>query len=339
MHTAGSIFSQSSLYQSALNEWSSSRDPELRALAINLTSDHRVTPEQEREFRGFFEPPHTGEQLRAALKKYVVEKVRLALPVEPLTANLVADCSDPCGACCPGFDKGVELVNLLKLTGLREVIELARNENRDAWKPLRDVVLDPSAPWRERLNRKLEGKDPESDEVKDFVAAVLDVLNYNLEELKQPFNPTWVTTWTHFAEILPAVESDSWNNSLGVTTIGNDWQIVLRYPAKAAGRLYRPTQLESGYNAYHFPSPVSAGMAVGGHPMDLSAATRRRPRGLFSEYIHGQIRMELDYWLAAGRLIGRTDYNLYQLSRLRKRHHRRLDKHYPDVKLWMPRPI
>ena len=281
-------------------------------------------------------------RLKAALKKYVTEKVRSSLPAEGVGGwgggNLVADCGSPNGDCSDGFNVNVDLVNLLNLTKLREVLLVARNENPERWLPLYDVVEATDEAWRVKINRKLEGKDPDSKEVKDFVEAVLDVINYNRVERKQPFNPTWVTTWDHFAEILPAAETNRWNHSLGVRTEGHDWQIILRYPAKDAGRLYRPTQLETGYNAYHFPSPPTR-VAVGGHPMDLSASSRTQTKNLFSEYIHGQIELKVEYWVNAGRLIGRTDYSEYHLPRLRKLHYQRLNIEYGDIGQWMQRPI
>ena len=60
MPTVSSVFNEPTVYQSVLSRWRKSRDPELRALAINLTSEHRVTPEQEQEFRRFFEPLTTA---------------------------------------------------------------------------------------------------------------------------------------------------------------------------------------------------------------------------------------------------------------------------------------
>ncbi|HEX7957630.1 MAG TPA: hypothetical protein VF508_11840 [Pyrinomonadaceae bacterium] len=336
-------------YETALARWKRSRDPEKRAVAVNLSCEHRVPPEQEAEFRHFFRPlsPDPREQdraLRAALDDYVEEMVRPELPARRLGINLVADCLG--GQCCEGFDMDADLANVLNLSRLMPVLKVAANSTREEWKPLRDVPIpDVTRPYHEYdewLDRNLEGKSPQSDEVKNFVEAVFSVLRFS-RATKGPYNPTWVTTWEKFEpfaeELAGGMRSpDRWNQVVGVGTLGDQWQIVLRYPARKAGRIFRPTQLDGGSYPYHFPSPAAAGMGLGGHPMDLSGPAPTQ--ALLPEYIHEQIEPDISYWINAGRLLGRTAGEDYSLPELRRRHHERLKGQYGEgVAEWMPRPV
>jgi hypothetical protein len=334
----GSVF-RSDTYQSALNQWMRSRNPEHRALALNLSCDHRVTHDQEREFQSYFKSPYNGRALKKALTEYHKHRIRTPSPAFRSEAHLVADCQNDDGPCCVGFDRQVDLVSVLCLSKLRDVLNQARNEVRPEWLPLRYLELNNFDGW---LEEQLLGRNRYSQELEDFIGAVLSVINYNMV-VRGPFNPIWVTTWDKFEPVANALRSDGelnadrWIQSVGIKTIGPLWHIVLKYPARDAGFLYRPTQLDSGNYAYHFPSPLAAEKSDGGHPMDLARTSLRSP--LFPEYIHEQIRLKIDYWKAAGCLIGRTSRDRYYLSVSRRKHYLKLKNTYTGIEEWMPRPI
>ncbi|MGB7923157.1 MAG: hypothetical protein WCF57_07925 [Pyrinomonadaceae bacterium] len=343
--TGHSVFESESKYAAALKQWKKSRDLEARALAINLSCEHRVTEEQEKEFSAYFKPPYDAEALKKALSDYQKTRVRPESPAFCNPARLVADCQNHDGLCSEGFDPNANLVHVLNLNKLTEVFKLVIGEDNPEWKALSDVNMydiNISGLVDEWLDRKLMGKKSDSPEIENFVKALFSVLNFSMG-LKGPFNPKWVTTWDKFAPYAEArrangePDADRWCESVGVLTPGEHWQLVIKYPAKAAGRVYRPTQLDCGYYAYHFPSPFVAKMAVGGHPMDLAEDSATLP--LIPEYIHEQIILDFDYWKDAGRLIGRTQHSSYHLSTLRKKHHAKLKSNYSGIDQWMPRAI
>ncbi len=336
-----SVFA-SSTYATALAEWRRSPDPEERVLAINLDCEHRVPPQQEQEFRRFFDPPaepaEHGRALKAALISYANEMVRPGLPARRLGVNLVADCA--AGACCEGFDLNCELVNVLNLNQLQRVLLVAGGSDRSEWSPISDVK--PAPHYDAWLDGKLRHKSPHSTEVKSFVEAVFSVLRYFRTKFGS-YNPTWVTTWDKFAPYVEALKAgemsgvDRWNQVVGVGTTGEQWQVVLKYPARKAGLIFRPTQLDGGFYAYHFPSPAAASIGLGGHPMDLSGPAPTE--SLLPEYIHEQIEPDIRYWVNAGRLLGCTAAARYELTTLRLRHYERLKSHYEGVAEWMPSPV
>lgn len=246
------------------------------------------------------------------------------------------------------------LVNILNLSQLQDVLQrVVRDSYRDEWEVLREVHMVDGTPRPRRpdgtrepseydiwLDDHLTGR--RHDEVKSFIEAVFSVLRYS-RKTGGPFNPTWVTAWEKFEPYIGSFKAggmytaDRWNQVVGVGTTGNQWQIVLKYPARKAGMIFRPTQLDGGFYAYHFPSPVTAGMGLGGHPMDLSGPGPTQ--GLLPEYIHEQIEPDIRYWEDAGRLIGRTAGEPYSLTRLRRRHYERLKGHYQGVAEWMQSPV
>jgi hypothetical protein len=333
-----SVF-DSPIYRPALEQWRRSRNPEHRALAINLNCDHRISPDEERLFRNYFKRPFKGTALRNALIEFQRKEVRKSPPVFRDPTRLIAEYRSRKTSYRSGFDPDVELVNVLNLTYLRDILLWAKNENRPEWRILEDIDFNDFEGW---LDRKVAQIWLDSGEIENFVSAVFDVLNFRLVE-KGAFNPKWVTTWDRFAPHIKGyrrnrdLPTDRWNQAVGVGTVGRCWQIVVKYPAKVARCLYRPTQLEGGYYAFHFPSPPLATLANGGHPMDLAGSPPQSV--LLPEYIHEQIILKIDYWKSAGSLIGYTERKAYYLSPLRKKHRSKLMRYYDQVDAWMPQPI
>ena len=75
--------------------------------------------------------------------------------------------------------------------------------------------------------------------------------------------------------------------------------MVVRYPARGL-RLVRPTQLDIGPYAYHFPSPPNLDKSYGGYAMSLHDFGSHKPPPLVSEYIHPPPLFSSSEWFRAG---------------------------------------
>jgi hypothetical protein len=120
---------------------------------------------------------------------------------------------------------------------------------------------------------------------------------------------------------------------------GQRWLVLLCYTVEEAGNLVRPTQLDAGWCAHHFPSPPQAKLRKGGHPMDLHEAEQiHKP---LSEFIHQQIEHKITHWTAAGEMLEQTSGpTMDRLREQRIMHHRRLIREYKEgVARWMPTSI
>jgi hypothetical protein len=334
-----------SIYDETLATWELSDDEEKVSIAINLRHDHRVSETREQRFRDYF---LRRNDLREALDDYVWESVKQ--PPSPHFCerwcdNLVADWVS--GECCENFDRDTDLVTVLNLNGLSRPV-------KDTYPNLVDVMPE----WRELINVETQASDEQSSgalgqdkfdrwvennlkdkmprEVESFLEKIFKLLNHRLTVESKYYNPVWVTTWEIFEEYANQ-GADRWNQVVGVPREMPTWQIVLRYPASKVPCLYRPSQLDGGYYPQHFPSPPVTAKAEGGLTMDLGASVSRP----LNEYIHKQIELSIDYWIAGGRLIGKTGFTPYELPQVRTHHYERLiGKHDEEViRNWMSRPF
>src|SRR5262245_51719153 len=98
-------------FEPALSEWFDSRDPELRALAVNLMHDHRVSVDRDRAFTAYVGSPCTGATLKQGLQGYYEVRVRDAATPDFLDAALNA-------SNVHRVHKDLKLVRLLNLSGL-----------------------------------------------------------------------------------------------------------------------------------------------------------------------------------------------------------------------------
>ena len=334
-----------SIYEDAIAAWEASGDHTRTAISINLRSDHRISSRREQEFREYF--LRLGD-LREALDDYVKENVKFSPSphfCESWCQNLVANCAS--GEYCEGIDETIELATVISLSGLSLPIKdtypnLAAE--MPEWRDLLDSDTQASdspansTQWSDRfeewLDRNLTGKAP--SEIESFLTKIFKVINYRLARENHQYNPVWVTTWKDF-EKYAGREPDRWSQIVGVPRRKPTWQIVMRYPASKVKCLYRPSQLDSGFYPQHFPSPREAIMAEGGLTMDLGMEDDQP----LSEFLHTQIELEIDYWIAAGRLIGKSSITADELPAMRRKHYDKLVGRYreDDIKRWMPQPI
>jgi len=138
--------------------------------------------------------------------------------------------------------------------------------------------------------------------------------------------PIWVARWTQLRKSLKKVEPSSWNSAVGVFRSRRTLQLVLRYAASGV-RLVRPTQLDIGYYAFHFPSPSTLDKSRGGFAMSLHDYGVTRPPELISEYIHPPRQFQFADWLSGGAWFGEhsgEDLDRVEIGLFRTQHAERL---------------
>jgi hypothetical protein len=321
-------------YESVLDEWLLTGVSLTRAMARNLMHDHRVTDERAKWFDGFVARPCSTAGLERALKQYqkkqVVEVTPPDFAVDTINGlNVLSGRSDGTHV----INRDLQLATVLDLNLLTVPYEWARTQNKwDAFDNYDDAKPERFKEW---LKSKLERVPP-----RPFIAAVLDMLS-EYQQVEKPHHPTWATTWDAFAPYIKH-PPERWPQVVGVDRPEGHWQIVLRYRVREAGSLARPTQLDAGWYAYHFPSPPQADVSVGGHPVDL---VDPGASPLLPEFIHEQVPHRIEHWDAAREdgdpAIGQiAAAGSWTVADTRQRHLRRLVAAYgPGVMTWMPSSI
>jgi len=319
-----------------LRDWQDSGNEALRAMAVNTRYDGRVTPAREAAFRAFA-PQVSDKTLRNAFKDYFEARVRHERNpdfLEPLNQENIATL----------YRRPVSLARVVILNGLVPVYQAARQTNevfrRFPTRPTEETVGD----W---LDNELRDR-PEATR-RSFVEATLQEMGR--ARLRQPFQPAWATLWDHFL-LYASLTPEHWLEALGITWEARDpgnpeplWVVVLKYSVGEAGTLVRPTQLDAGWNAAHFPTPKELPAKNGERPMELPADRGGHPvdygpdvPGDFipAEFIHAEITHSPDHFHRIGRI---EDAQPGGLATRRRVHHLRLRKFYVkefDMFDWMP---
>lgn len=309
----------------------------LRAIAINIICDHRVSEKREESLLGFFKRPRDSLALRKAIVDYKRKKVRdRHLPEFAFREFNELNHIPP--EYWHGRNRDYPLVRVLDLTGLHNVFTWARDN--DLGRPFDRFPGNPESPrfqdqvtnW---LRRRIERSESEVMSFFDKVFALLDEA--------EPYQPTWATTWQAFSDFADTAPDD-WLDQIGVESPNSGrWLIMLKYPIRALGRksLVRPTQLDAGWYAFHFPTPRQNMSAEGGHPMCLN--TDSLPDGLLPEFVHTSIRHKTDHIVrrSDGFAIGQTAGTIREpFEELRVTHHGALQRKYglSEVTDWMDDP-
>lgn len=158
-----------------------------------------------------------------------------------------------------------------------------------------------------------------------ILAALLKFMSANRTAF--PFEPAWVSLWSDFRDH-DWHSPKRWHELVGLRPPQQDaWFLLLRYPARFAGRMVRPTQLDGGWYPQHFPVPPSA---LVGHTMEMNHA-RRLSRPL-PEYIHQQIDHSSKHLFALGRVS--APFSSGALVPPQRRHYGVLAQHYRDTTAW-----
>ena len=293
-------------------------------MAWNCLAEHRISAERFQTFlRHLASKPISSDVLQSAFNAYQKTDVRVSSSVGSQPAYELAENANNYVT----LTHGTDLCTMVDLTRIGYVYAFARELGFPEF--ARFERADPSA-----VNDFLESlRDPGLRET--ILDAIFKALARYRAEESPKIHPTWAAAWTSIESCLNPKIPRRWIEAVGVTKDEPIWVAVVRYPAPA--QLFRPTLLDAGWYAHHFPSPPIAEVQVGGITMDLHSEDLTL-NGLVSEYIHRQIDFTLDHWKAAGGLVDLTDGPIPKadqtLSALRKRHLDRLLRRYPSTGPW-----
>jgi hypothetical protein len=318
--------SNSPEYDPIVEEWINGSDEVFRSIGINLCHDMRVSPDRSRLLDHHFDFPRTSNTLMNGIKRYKQRRVLMQrepdFVVEELNFdNFVSGRSDGTSE----IDPDIWVVRVFDLNGLSVFLQWAKYRYDEfASFPQTGLDSDVSAWWSSTV-----GMLP-ANELDELIAVMLEALGDYGAALE--YQPAWVTTWAAMEPHLD-LGADRWAHAVGVQPASPErWLILLKYRARRAGRMAVPTQLDSGWYHYFFPTPPTF---PAGHPMDISAD----PAGLIPEYIHCQITYTKEDYVEAGRRLASTaGQRPVDFPECRTRHHKLLGRiHGTAVSAWMPK--
>ena len=304
-----SQYPSSHLYDNAIDAWLS-RGPEYCAMAHNIKHDHRVSWDRESAFDHYVHRPCSAESLQKAIVDYFERNIRIRrLPAYVYRETNGKNLLTGPNVRRPLLSPDSQLIRLLDLNGLGRMFRWASKQKR--WKRIFTEFPKVRRIWRGQeaapekdtegrdisdwLNDKLEKSS--CSQSQSFIIAALEALNSYGQNT--PFQPTWATAWSAF-EPFEAAGPERWLQVLGVYRSSSPrWIVLLRYKVREAGTLVRPTQLDAGWDRYHFPSPPTTPLGNGGHSMDLRVAPPST--SLLPEYIHKQITHRPEHLIKWGR--------------------------------------
>lgn len=309
---------------------SSSCTPAELAMAGNLLAEHRVSAERSADFASYLPSvPVTASEIEEALRTYQKVKVRVLKD-----AGI-----DPCYELPPNSDNwfhpvpGTELCSVIDLTRLGYIYSEAQVRGMAGFRH-----FSTAAPTYDDVNSFLD--EPLSDDTRrgNFMKNLFAALAMYRSEVATQIHPVWAAEWKSISPYLVPGNPSRWLEAVGVPKATSLWVAIVRYPAPE--RVYRPTQLDAGWFAHHFPSTPAAALANGGFTMDLGSPESEE-QGLVSEFIHRQIDFTREHWESAGSLVGffasPTECS-NNLGHLRNRHIEVLKRRYPETDvLWAAR--
>jgi hypothetical protein len=284
----------------------------LRAIGWNLLCDHRVSESRAAHFYEETGQPDTVDKLKKAMVDYHKEWV----------------CTKPHDTYLSRRLNGHNFVSMSKLP---KDLELANVLNVSSWLTKLRAKLPSLSQQLEGELRSLEQPETAITQIETFLDTLFAAINANRDG-----RPTWVARWKDFERSIERASVGTWNAAVGAWVRRGSWQIVLRYPLSTVTELIRPTQLDTGLNQYHFPSPPFPRATRGGFTMLLRELSQTTP--LISEWIHSPIDLKVDYWTAAGRLCAEIQDNAVPRLRLfRSQHRERLARRFlTEVTGWLP---
>ena len=253
----------------------------------------------------------------------------------------------------PPFPGHKQLVTCLDLTGLHEVFLAARDTYRmpyfcdltDSYPANANQTSDAVYEWHEtRMPRGDAGR------VREHIRQLLGALAQHIAQ-KNFHHPIWATFWEDYRPLAASSHANTWLALVGVAKCfwPRRWLALMRYQVDEVGTLVRPTVLDAGWYAIHFPSPPQAHNTAGGHPVNL--VSKPNPP-LLCEFIHVQIKFTVQHWEATktpgwestGGMVAATGdmaEPLDMIHETRQAHYELLasaDNYGPEVKIWMPDP-
>ena len=312
---------------------------ESRVALLNLAHDGRISPQRRADLDKYLPvaapanpalPPEVSEavgRIQDAVRRYY--NSRVAVPVAPSYCSPKANGGNFVPVAGLGRALGSHpdtlLVHVVDLMKHLDAFQQAGLPGVPGSRPLAIGWLKKNVPMFPE--RTVPGRS--AAEVDDFVDQALDVI-FRYEAATRP-PPTWVAL---FRQFMPHASRgpNAWLQVMGMRDSYNGqsrYPLVLVYKLRDVGTLIRPTQLEAGFDAFHFPSPPPAPVSEGGFAMDRSPSSGQQPP--LSEFLHEPRPCSAEDWRLGGRLAGPTvlaDAGGIELSEARRRHYGRLKLKY-----------
>jgi len=308
-----------------------------KAVARNLLSDHRVSSERFSSFSAFAGDLSRIDVIQRALESYQLEEVRPSISARTEPAYARTDNENNRVRLAPGS----HVATVLDLTRLGRIYaEAGATFGLPAFRLF--AVTDPRnvSQINDFIGRRLG--DPLQRE--SFLREILRARRRYRKTVETRVHPMWVAEWKSLQHFLDPVRPERWLQAVGVPREHPAWLAVFRYPVKRGRHevpLFRPTQLDAGWYAHHFPSPPQAAPVRGGHTMYLWQSyqgSNGASSHIVSEFLHPQIDLTMEHWRSAGSLVGFAPAVRGDLADQRQRHWVLLQSAYSPVPIrsWMP---
>ena len=322
-----------------------SATPRRRYLAINAEWDGRVTPVRQRLLEQAIatggERTHNLNDLFRYYKRHYVNVPGSSA----FSRNLNAQ-----NEIVPGSSSSWQVTDfgtILNLSWNTEAFLHARHSGAEAVSIFHDFP-DPAgdaeieARWFEERFAS-QGTDAQDRFLGQAFRAIQMYLAGHLSEEPHPavgtsLKPVWVVEWNRLSSVLDE-HPNQWLRFVGCSADKPYRQllIALRYgPEDGMPALFRPSQLDSGDNNFHFPVPGEAETVIGGLALNLCPTDRY---GCSREWIHSAFRFEPRFFRDGGRKWGWAGSDLIDseaLARARQVHHKyMIDKGISQNQDWM----
>ena len=309
-----------------------------RAMARNLLCEHRVSAERFAAFSASAGELTMLDRVQRAIEEYQTAEVRPSISLGLLPAYARPENENNSVELPPGTHVGT----VLDLTRLGRVYAEAKAAFRlPEFRAY--AVTDPRN--HSQVNGFLGDQLNDPARKEPFLKALFHAWTRYRNGIEERVHPTWVAEWKSLEPFLDPDKPRRWLRAVGVPRDSAVWLAVLRYPVKDRKReikLFRPTQLDAGWYAHHFPSPPQAVLSSGGLTMFLRESDhggKEEVNRLVSEYLHAQIDFTIDDWHRGGSLVSFTNQAVTGfLEQQRRAHWRLLQSAYgvSGVCGWMP---
>jgi len=301
------------------------QDSDGRYVAENLRLDNRIGQTRKRFFDSWAGSPRTGRALRDALVDYQRQRVAGTREPDFLDPSLNGhNFAAGAGSVSAPLPAERQLCTVMSLNAKLRVLARARLTSGIFPDLTPEIVSAPSddalSKWVDRQIRYANSEN----RLDELIVLILGSLNQNRKN--RPHHPIWATSWSRMKPLL-SLGPERWTEAVGVArATAGQYLMVLKYSVPEAGTLVRPTQLDAGYNAAHYPSPLVVPCSAGGLALDLC---RQSVSSFAPEWIHQEIDWQLEHWTSAKRLLVKTERNVpADLPRTRPRHRRLLSTIY-----------
>jgi hypothetical protein len=229
---------------------------------------------------------------------------------------------------------------------LVQILDLTNRRSTGIWQFGKDLGftplggLDLSSP--DALAADLDGllsKKPLVDQV-PLMDAFFAAQRLHLEAGNAQ-GPVWVALWDDWRDRIDTDKPESWARTVGLSKeAAGRCFVVLKYPARRADVLVRPTQLDASWYGRHFPSPPVCALGTGGRIVHGDPARIVPP---LREYIHAPIPWSVQDWLLSDIPVRPTRARVGSVSSLRAdrlAHWQALGAEVgtADLTSWMDRP-